>query len=85
MIDLNLAVNEIRDLTPLTGLANISVLNLRYNLISDISPLLDNTGLGTGDQLWLNNNPNLSDYSIDSLIPRLEARGVTVYYDDGGK
>jgi len=42
--------------------------------------LVQNEGLGTGDEVALNENP-LSPDSINIYIPQLEARGVTVDYD----
>jgi hypothetical protein len=55
------------------------LLSLYNNHISDISPLVDNTGLGEGDWVDLRGNP-LSEQSINEYIPALEARGVQVYY-----
>jgi Leucine-rich repeat (LRR) protein len=69
--------NSITDITALTGLIDIQNLSLRYNQITDISPLVVNSGLGSGDELWLDGNP-LSAQSVD--IPTLEARSVTVHY-----
>jgi len=40
---------------------------------------VENEGLGTGDRVYLFDNP-LSDDSINIYIPQLEARGVTVTY-----
>jgi len=54
-------------------------LALGHNQISDIVPLVENEGLGTGDRVYLFDNP-LSDDSINIYIPQLEARGVTVTY-----
>jgi len=55
-------------------------LDLDYNEISDIDPLVENTGIDSGDEVDLLDNP-LSSTSIDTYIPALQARGVTVYYD----
>jgi len=55
------------------------MLGLMQNPINDISPLVDNTGLGEGDDVILVSNP-LSGESINVYIPELEARGVTVEY-----
>ena len=52
--------------------------DLRYNQISDIAPLVDNSGLGKGDKVNLYNNP-LSDLAISTQIPALRERGVEVY------
>ncbi len=75
---LNLGFNQIVDITLLSGLTNISVLYLPYNQIEDIAPLVNNAGLGSGDVVYLQGNP-LSSESIDTHIPALEARGVTVH------
>jgi Leucine-rich repeat (LRR) protein len=74
---LNFGYNQISDLSPLSGLTNLSELDLRHNSVSDILPLVNNAGLATGDQLHLQDNP-LSDISINTYIPALEARGVTI-------
>jgi len=55
------------------------IINVHDNLISDISPLVENEGLIDGDWVYLRSNPLSSD-SINIYIPQLEARGVTVYY-----
>ena len=48
------------------------------NQVNDINTLIQNTGIDTGDRVWLSDNP-LSETSINTYIPQLEARGVTVY------
>jgi len=62
------------------GLTNLAWLRLNNNQISDIEPLVNNQGLGQGDTVDLRSNP-LSDTSIHTYIPQLQARGVTVDYD----
>jgi Leucine-rich repeat (LRR) protein len=79
---LGLFFNEIVNLTPLSGLTNLTFLGLWGNEIVDITPLVDNEGLSEGDEVVLLGNP-LNTESYDILIPQLEARGVTVYYDTG--
>ena len=80
---LNLDDNSISDISPLAGLTNLTELGLRTNSISDVSPLVANTGLGRGDVVYLGDNP-LSSTSINTHIPALESRGVTVHYDEDG-
>ena len=80
LIDLSLDSNAITDISPLAGLTNLTSLGLDDNSISDLSPLVANTGLGAGDHVYLINNP-LSDLSINTHIPTLEGRGVTVWFD----
>jgi Leucine-rich repeat (LRR) protein len=71
--------NLITDINTLTNLINILFLDLGNNEISDINPLVLNIGIGNGDEVWLTDNP-LSVTSVDSLIPILEDRGVTVVF-----
>ena len=80
---ISLSRNSISDISPLAGLTNLGILYLNDNSISDISPLVANTGLGSGDEVYLGNNP-LSSTSINTHIPALESRGVTVHYEGGG-
>ncbi|MCL0107947.1 leucine-rich repeat domain-containing protein [Peptococcaceae bacterium] len=62
--------------------------NLRYlflmgNQITDITPLVNNPGLGRGDSIWLNNNPlDLTPGSQNMQdIETLQARRVFVRFD----
>jgi hypothetical protein len=77
---LDLSNNQISDISPLSGLISLTTLYLIDNQISDIEPLVDNPGLSSGDDVYLNGNP-LSTASIDTYIPQLKARGVTVEYN----
>ena len=72
--------NSISDLSPLAGLTNLKWMRLARNNISDLSPLVANAGLGSGDEVVLNDNP-LSFVSINTHVPALQSRGVTVEYD----
>ena len=69
--------NSILDISPVSGLTNLTWLGLGTNNVSDISPLVTNTGLGEGDRVDLADNP-LNSASINTHIPVLEGRGVTV-------
>jgi Leucine-rich repeat (LRR) protein len=71
--------NSIVDITALGGLLELTTLSLKSNLIEDISPLVGNAGLSSGDQVALEGNP-LSAESINTHIPALQARGVTVTF-----
>jgi len=75
-----LDMNQISDISPLANLTTLDYLSLRHNQISDVKPLVDNSGLGEGDAVDLRWNP-LSATSLNTYIPQLGARGVTVYYD----
>ena len=75
---LHLLRTSVSDLSPLTGLTQLETLSLSNNSISDLSPLVANTGLGDGDTIYVFGNP-LSDISINTHIPTLRSRGVTVH------
>lgn len=79
-----LANNQINDLKPFENLhfrkslkANVSLLDLSNNLITDIEPLLSTKYLA---KLILTGNP-LSDESINEIIPALEAKGIEVIFN----
>ena len=72
---------DISDLTGLESATNLTYLSLNDNNISDISPLVANTGLGTGDHVHLWGNP-LSSLSLNAYIPALRDRGVRVVPDE---
>lgn len=76
---LNLSDNQIADISALAELTNLSWLELYGNQITDIFPLVQNQGINTGDYVELINNP-LSETSINTYIPQLQARGVFVNY-----
>ncbi len=80
LIVLNLWGNSISDISVLSNLTNLTVLRLQDNNISDISPLVANTGLGSRDAVNVKSNP-LSSVSINTHIPALQSRGVTVEFD----
>ena len=71
--------NSISDISALSNLTNLTELILFNNSISDLAPLVSNTGLGSGDQVDVRGNP-LSTASINTHIPALQDRGVTVYF-----
>ena len=79
---LYLSANQIHDISSLASLTDIARLNLDRNQISDLFPLLENSGLGKEDQLDLNgNNLDLLEGSEDmENIRKLEERGVEVSY-----
>ena len=77
---LKLFDNSISDISPLSNLTDLTLLNLIRNAILDISPLVVNTGLGNGDEVSLKENP-LSYHSLNTHIPILQSRGVSVSFD----
>ena len=69
--------NAIADISDLSSLTSLNKLYLANNLISDVTPLVANAGLGDGDYVRLDGNP----WSADALavdIPALRGRGVKV-------
>ena len=76
---LNLWDNRIWDISALKDLTRIESLFLGDNLILDLSPLVENTGLGFGDVIDLRISHALNEASVNTHIPALRARGVTVH------
>jgi len=79
LLYLSLHSNQISDISLLANFTNLMWLYLQNDLITNIYPLVQNGGLGTGDRVYLDGNP-LSDDSINIYIPELVARGVIVSY-----
>ena len=77
LTELRLSDNSITDIDALSGLTSLTKLNLNRNPnLSNIQPLLDNTGLGAND------NVNLQGTSVSCAdVAALEAKGVTVESD----
>jgi Leucine-rich repeat (LRR) protein len=73
--------NSVSDISALAGLTNLILLQLSYNSIADLSPLEANIGLGDGDEVDVRGNP-LSHLSMNTHIPALQNRGVTVRFDN---
>ncbi|OQX56639.1 MAG: hypothetical protein B5M53_00425 [Candidatus Cloacimonas sp. 4484_209] len=75
--------NNIKDINSIKHLIRIGDpetgwwidLDLSYNQISDISPLVENSGIDEGDFVDICHNP-LNSQSIETYIPELENRGV---------
>ncbi len=76
--ELFISGNSLADIEPLRNLRQLRSLLAINNRISDLTPLVENPGIGAGDELWIMSNP-LSQAATDVQIPVLEARGVTVH------
>ena len=74
--------NQISDISALSNLTNLSLVRLSNNLIVDIAPLVENAGIGSGDDVSLEwNRLLLGPCSSDMLnIEALQDRGVSVAY-----
>ncbi|MCH7855709.1 MAG: leucine-rich repeat domain-containing protein [Gemmatimonadetes bacterium] len=74
LTSLDLGSNSISDISALTAVTNFRALSLSANFnLTDIQPLLDNAGLGAGDDVSLDGT-NVSCADITLLV----AKGVTV-------
>ncbi len=80
LVYLNGQRNRIAGVAPLSGLEALQEVALSINEISDTSPLAENAGLGSGDVVDVRTNP-LNAESIGTHIPALQARGVSVSFD----
>ena len=72
--------NSITDISAVSHLTNLKLLDLTNNSITDISPLVSNNGLGQGDEVHVRGNP-LNAVSLNTHIPELQSRGVDVKFD----
>ena len=77
LTSLHLNNNSITDISALSGLTSLTSLDLSNNPnLTDIQPLLDNTGLGAGDVVQVQST-NVSCTDVTAL----QAKGVTVTSD----
>ena len=81
LTSLSLWGNQIIDISDLIGLANLNWIDLSNNQVISINALIQNSGIGNGDIVYLTNNP-LTSASI-AYIQDLKDRGVTVFFDGG--
>jgi hypothetical protein len=81
---LSLFDNKISDITPLASLDKLTVIYLDSNQIADIAPLAANRGMSSNTLISVMDNP-LNSKSINTYIPQLQDRGITVsYYGSAG-
>ena len=78
LVDLWLAANAVSDVTAISRLAQLRRVDLTGNLVTDVSPLVENGDFA--GQVSLSGNP-LSEESVNTHIPALLERGVTVTLD----
>ena len=74
LTELDASERGIIDLTGIEYCTNLQTLTLRGNQISDISPLLNNPGIGEGDEIDLRGN------QLD--IQKLQEKGATIILFD---
>jgi len=70
--------NQIDDISSLSNLSQLIELRLDDNKVTDITALVENTGIS--GKINLKDNP-LSNTTLSTHIPALEARGIKVEYD----
>ena len=75
-LDLN-GNEDLRDISVVERMVALRVLRLEGTDVRDLSPLVRNTGLGSGDQVYLRNVPNLNA-DAEQHIATLRSRGVSV-------
>jgi len=73
--------NQINDISSLSNLSQLIELRLDDNKVTDITALVENTGIS--GKINLKDNP-LSNTTLSTHIPALEARGIKVEYDMPG-
>jgi hypothetical protein len=74
---LSLADNAMDDIDTLRSLTGLSYLDIAVNpSVTNIAPLVENTGIGSGDELWLS---NLGIACSDPDLAALRNRGVVLY------
>ena len=79
---LNLSHNEnLRDLSTVTGMTALARLQLDGTSVTDLSPLVANAGLASGDQIYLRDVPHLNADAAGH-VATLRGRGVTVFAND---
>ena len=81
LVDLRLPSNPISDISALRGLTSLTSLDLSKNLdLSNIQPLLDNTGLGKPVPMtFFSRHVNLSHTNVSCTdVAALKRKGVTV-------
>jgi len=71
--------NEIGNISAVSGLTHLRWLGLGWNRISEVSALVANAGMNSGDIVDLTYNP-LSQDALCNEIPTLQGRGVSVTY-----
>ena len=81
LTNVDLSHNRVVSVEPLSGLNALRELRLVDNVISDLGPLIMNTGLGVGARVFLQGNP-LSSPAGSEQVSALAAKGVAVLFAD---
>ena len=82
LTNLVLEGNSISDISVVSSLVTLNLLDLEGNDITDIGPLVDNLGLGAGEHVRINDNPiDCGGDTTLSHILALEEREVDLDHD----
>lgn len=73
---LDLSHNQISDISELQYLTNLKTIKLNSNQLKNIWPLINNTGIGEGDVVYIGGNGNFTAEQIEAL----KAKKVILYY-----
>ena len=74
--------NSISDISPLARMTQLNYLHLHNNSISDISTLVSNSGINSGDVVYIFDNPlDCDDAATQGCIATIEERGVELHHD----
>ena len=74
---LNVSTSDLDDLSLISGLTTLTHLYLDHGQYTDLSPLLANPGLGSGDYIYLN-SASYDCTAQASNLQQLKATGATV-------
>jgi Leucine-rich repeat (LRR) protein len=75
---LSLASNQVSDLAPLQGLSALQTLHLNQNPVASLTPLASNTGIATGDSIFLTAVGTLNCQNEAANIATITGRGATI-------
>ena len=70
-----LSNNKVDDIAALSNISSLKYLDLAANQVSDLGPLVDNSGIGTGDTVSVTNNPiecGAHEFEIQTLRERVK-------------
>ena len=73
--------NEITDLSALANLNLLEWISLASNQVGDLTPLVTNSGVGSGDSIILIQNSVLNCQSQEANLQSLRGRGAVVHSD----
>ena len=77
---LSMSGNRIYNISSLSGLTQLKYLRLEQNQVIELSPLVDNPGIGEDDDVWIHENP-IDCIEQASNIWILKNRGVNLRTD----